>query len=87
VEGSVDIKAQITSNTQFSKYFLLVRRHKSHPKPPQLAPDAHGLIWMPKEAFGAAFSQHAPPEQAALFAAAQRPIAVACIQEKASRPA
>jgi pimeloyl-ACP methyl ester carboxylesterase len=62
-------------------------RGKPHPKAPQLTPDAHGLIWMPQEAFGAAFSQHASPERAALFAATQRPIAVACIQEKAPRPA
>ena len=42
---------------------------------------------MPQEAFGAAFSQHASPERAELFAATQRPIAVACIQEKAPKPA
>jgi len=62
-------------------------REKAHPQAPHLAPDAHGFIWMPQGAFGAAFSQHAPPERAALFAATQRPIAVACIQEKAPRPA
>src|ERR1700758_3456251 len=62
-------------------------REKPHPQAPQLAPDAHGLIWMPQAAFAAAFSQHASPERAALFAATQRPIAVACIQEKAPRPA
>ena len=62
-------------------------RDKPHPTAPQLAPDAHGLIWMPQEAFGIAFSQHASPERAALFAATQRPIAVACIQEKAPAPA
>ena len=62
-------------------------RGKPHPEAPQLAPDAHGLIWMPQEAFGAAVSQYASPERAALFAATQRPIAVACIQEKAPRPA
>jgi len=62
-------------------------REKPHPKAPQLAPDAHGLIWMPQEGFGAAFSQHASPERAALFAATQRPIAVACIQERVPRPA
>src|SRR5271157_4051327 len=32
-------------------------------------------------------SQHASPGRAALLAATQRPIAVACIQEKAPRPA
>ena len=62
-------------------------REKPHPKAPQLAPDAHGLIWMPQEGFGAAFSQHASSERAALFAATQRPIALACIQERVPRPA
>jgi pimeloyl-ACP methyl ester carboxylesterase len=62
-------------------------REKPHPEAPQLAPDAHGLIWLPEKAFGTAFAQNASPERAALFAAAQRPIAVACIQEKAPKPA
>jgi pimeloyl-ACP methyl ester carboxylesterase len=62
-------------------------REKPHPEAPQLAPDAHGFVWLPKEAFGKAFAQHASPERAALFAATQRPIAVACIQEKAPRTA
>jgi hypothetical protein len=61
-------------------------REKPHPQAPQLAPDAHGFIWMSQEAFGTAFSQHASPERAALFGATQRPIAVACIQQKAPRP-
>jgi pimeloyl-ACP methyl ester carboxylesterase len=61
-------------------------REKPHPQAPQLAPDAHGFIWMPPEAFATAFAQHAPPERAALFAATQRPLNVACIQEKAPRP-
>src|SRR5262249_39806765 len=62
-------------------------REKPHPAAPQLAPDLHGFVWLPDEAFGAAFSHHAAPEQAALFAATQRPIALACIQEKTGRPA
>jgi pimeloyl-ACP methyl ester carboxylesterase len=61
-------------------------REKPHPEAPQLAPDPHGFIWMPQEAFATAFAQHASPERAALFAAAQRPIALACIQEKAPKP-
>jgi pimeloyl-ACP methyl ester carboxylesterase len=61
-------------------------RGKPHPEAPQLAPDAHGLIWMPQDRFAVAFSQHASPGRAALLAATQRPIAVACIQEKAPRP-
>jgi pimeloyl-ACP methyl ester carboxylesterase len=65
----------------------LFYREKPHPQAPQLAPDAHGFIWMPREGFDTAFAHHASPERAALFAATQRPIAVACIQEKAPRPA
>jgi pimeloyl-ACP methyl ester carboxylesterase len=61
-------------------------REKPHPKAPQLAPDTHGFVWLPDEAFGDAFCQHASPEQSALLAATQRPIALACIQEKAPRP-
>ena len=62
-------------------------RAKPHPRAPQLAPDEHGLIWMPQPGFAAAFAHHASPERAALFATTQRPIALACIQEKAQRPA
>ena len=62
-------------------------REQPHVKAPRLAPDAHGFIWMPADAFGAAFSQNASPEQAAIFAATQRPIALECIQEKSRKPA
>ena len=61
-------------------------REQPHPEAPKLSPDTHGFIWMPDEAFAAAFSQHASPQQAKLFAATQRPIAVACIQEKCPTP-
>lgn len=62
-------------------------REKSAPEAPHLAPDKHGLLWIPDEQFHAAWCQHASPKEAALLAATQRPIAVACIQEKAPRPA
>src|SRR4030095_11761715 len=62
-------------------------REKPHPDAPQLAPDPCGCFCLPDEAFAPAFCQHASPEQAALLAATQRPIALACIQEKAPRPA
>jgi len=61
-------------------------REQPHAKAPQLAPDTYGLIWMPEESFQSAFAHHATPEQAALLAATQRPIAVACIQEKVPQP-
>jgi pimeloyl-ACP methyl ester carboxylesterase len=62
-------------------------REAPHPQAPQLAPDAHGYIWMPDGGFASAFAQHASKQETAMFAAAQRPIAVACIQEKAPKPA
>lgn len=61
-------------------------REQLHPEAPQLAPDADGFIWMPRSGFGTAFCQHASSERAALLAATQRPIAIACIQEKAPKP-
>jgi pimeloyl-ACP methyl ester carboxylesterase len=62
-------------------------RDKASPEAPKLTPDSHGFLWMPDDRFSAAWCQHARPEQAALLAATQRPIAVAAIQEKAPQPA
>jgi pimeloyl-ACP methyl ester carboxylesterase len=56
------------------------------PEAPQLAPDAHGYMWMPDQGFPSAFAQNASKEEIGLFKAVQRPIHVACIQEKAPRP-
>jgi pimeloyl-ACP methyl ester carboxylesterase len=61
-------------------------REPAHPQAPQLAPDTHGFIWMPDSGFPAAFAHRASKEENALFAAVQRPLNVACIQEKAPRP-
>jgi len=58
-------------------------KDESHPKAPQLAPDADGFIWMPDEGFANAFAQNATDEQIALSNAVQRPIALKCIQEPA----
>jgi pimeloyl-ACP methyl ester carboxylesterase len=56
-------------------------RAPAHPCAPGLAPDADGYIWLPAEAFAAAFAQDASSDEHALLAAVQRPIAVACIQQ------
>src|SRR6201995_1235386 len=61
-------------------------RETPHPQAPQLAPDADGFIWMPDTGFATAFAHEASKEETDLFAATQRPIAVACIQEKAPKP-
>jgi pimeloyl-ACP methyl ester carboxylesterase len=61
-------------------------REPPHPQAPQLAPDSDGYIWMPNSGFSSAFAQHATSEENAILAAVQRPINVACIQEKAQTP-
>jgi pimeloyl-ACP methyl ester carboxylesterase len=62
-------------------------RAEPHPQAPVLAPDRHGLIWLPEEAFAAAFAQHATALEQALLAATQRPLAVDCIGVPVPRPA
>lgn len=62
-------------------------RAKPHPKAPNLQPDVHGLIWMPKGGFAEAVAHKASPDQTAILEAVQRPIALKCIQEKAPVPA
>jgi pimeloyl-ACP methyl ester carboxylesterase len=62
-------------------------RAKPHPEAPSLQPDAHGLIWMPEGGFARAVAHKASPDQITILQAVQRPIAVACIQEKAPMPA
>jgi pimeloyl-ACP methyl ester carboxylesterase len=61
-------------------------RGTAHPQAPQLAPDRHGLIWLPESAFAAAFAQNATPQEQAALAAAQRPIATPCIGVPVARP-
>src|SRR6201984_3470394 len=43
-----------------------------HPQAPNLAPDEHGLIYLPDAAFGAAFAQNATAEELAVLASVQR---------------
>src|SRR5260370_32041949 len=65
----------------------LFYRDEAHPQSPKLAADKDGWIWMPEEGFANAFAHHATPDQIAICKAVQRPIALKCIQEPASRPA
>ena len=62
-------------------------RTEPHPLAPVLGPDRHGLIWLPEEAFGRAFAQHATALEQVLLAATQRPLAAACIGVPVRRPA
>jgi pimeloyl-ACP methyl ester carboxylesterase len=61
-------------------------RAEPHAMAPKLAPDDHGFIWLSDGAFAAAFAQLATPEEHAVLAAIQRPIALQCIGVKVERP-
>jgi pimeloyl-ACP methyl ester carboxylesterase len=61
-------------------------RLRPHPQAPKLAPDRNGLIWLPDEAFAAAFAQNASSDQRAVLAAVQRPISINCITVPVGRP-
>ncbi|CAE6755985.1 alpha/beta fold hydrolase [Paraburkholderia haematera] len=61
-------------------------RGETHPLAPTLSPDRHGLIWLPEEAFAAAFAQHASAQELTVLSAIQRPISVSCIGEAVGRP-
>jgi pimeloyl-ACP methyl ester carboxylesterase len=61
-------------------------RNEPHAAAPKLAPDAHGFIWLPHDAFASAFAQHAPPATCEWLAAVQRPIGVPCISTPVGRP-
>lgn len=57
-----------------------------HPQAPKLARDDNGLIWLPEDAFAAAFAQNASAEDRAVLAAVQRPISLNCITVPVGRP-
>jgi pimeloyl-ACP methyl ester carboxylesterase len=61
-------------------------RHEPHPKAPKLAPDSNGLIWLPEEAFAAAFAPNGSAQDQAVLAAVQRPLSLNCITVPAGRP-
>jgi pimeloyl-ACP methyl ester carboxylesterase len=61
-------------------------RTPPHPQAPKLAPDNHGLIYLPEEAFAAAFAPGASAEEQTILAAVQRPISPACITVPVDRP-
>jgi pimeloyl-ACP methyl ester carboxylesterase len=66
--------------------FEVFTREKPHALAPRIAPEADGFIWLPEDAFPAAFAQNATPDQLAVLAATQRPIALPAIQESSPQP-
>ncbi|RWE50697.1 MAG: alpha/beta hydrolase [Mesorhizobium sp.] len=61
-------------------------RAEPHAEAPKLGPDEHGLIYLPDEAFAAAFAQNASAQELAVLQAVQRPISPACITVAVERP-
>lgn len=61
-------------------------RDEKSPEAPKMAPDSHGFVWLPGEAFSHALAQNASPGQAKIAASVQRPISVQCIQEPVPAP-
>jgi len=61
-------------------------RATPHASAPALAPDAHGLIWLPGGAFPSAFAQRASAEELAVLEATQQPISPSCITTPVGRP-
>lgn len=60
--------------------------NEPHPRAPKLAPDEHGLIYLPDEAFATAFAQNASTDELAVLSSVQRPISPACITVPVGRP-
>ena len=61
-------------------------RSEPHSQAPKLAPDAHGLIYLPDTAFATAFAHNAGANELAVLMAVQRPLSPACITVPAPRP-
>src|SRR5258707_12134055 len=59
---------------------------RPHPQAPKVAPDKHGLISLPSDAFATAFAQDATSEEHAFLSAVQRPISPTCITVAVERP-
>jgi pimeloyl-ACP methyl ester carboxylesterase len=62
-------------------------REPAHPEAPKLAPDSHGLIWIPEGGFQRAVAHKASADQTSTAAAVQRPLSLQCIQEPVPAPA
>ncbi|TPM39553.1 alpha/beta hydrolase [Mesorhizobium sp. B2-3-4] len=61
-------------------------RATPHALAPKLAPDDHGLIYLPDAAFASAFAQDAAADDLTVLRAVQRPISPACITVPVARP-
>jgi pimeloyl-ACP methyl ester carboxylesterase len=66
-----------------AKVFYL---NPNSPEAPKMAPDSHGFVWLPDDAFRRAITHKASADESKIAAALQRPLGVHCIQEPAPTP-
>src|SRR5580698_3307428 len=67
-----------------AKVFYL---NPNSPEAPKMAPDSHGFVWLPDDAFPRAITHKASAGESKIAAALQRPLGVKCIQELSPTPA
>lgn len=65
----------------------LLHRASPHPMSAKLAPDSDGYIWMSAEGFANSVAPRATSDEIALMTAVQKPIALRCLGEPATKPA
>ncbi len=65
----------------------LLHRASPHPMSAKLSPDSDGYIWMSAEGFANSVAPRATSDEIALMAAVQKPIALGCLGEPATKPA
>lgn len=65
----------------------LLHRAPAHPMSAKLSPDSDGYIWMSAEGFANSVAPRATTDEIALLTAVQRPIALRCLDEAATKPA
>ncbi|MBB6143194.1 pimeloyl-ACP methyl ester carboxylesterase [Silvibacterium bohemicum] len=66
-----------------AKVFYL---NPNSPEAPTMAPDSHGFVWLPDDAFPRAITHKATRDESKIAAALQRPLGVPCIQQPAPAP-
>ena len=65
----------------------LLERASPHPLSAKLSPDSDGYIWMSADGFANSVAPRATTEELALLTAVQKPIALRCLDEAATKPA
>jgi pimeloyl-ACP methyl ester carboxylesterase len=65
----------------------LLHRASPHPMSAKLSPDSDGYIWMSAEGFANSVAPRATSDEIAFMTAVQKPIALPCLGQPATKPA